>query len=92
MTIKAVISQEKRTRDIFKIDKKNECKCWKEFYKYVKTHKGSREDSAMIRIVMGSSLPIPLKGLTLKFLLFFGVQLWTQYLANTLCTWTLRHQ
>jgi hypothetical protein len=27
MTIKAVISQEKRTRDIFKIDKKNECKC-----------------------------------------------------------------
>jgi hypothetical protein len=44
------ISQEKCTGVTFKVyTKKNEGKCWIKFYKYIKWHKGNKEEIATIK-------------------------------------------
>jgi cytoplasmic iron level regulating protein YaaA (DUF328/UPF0246 family) len=70
---KQLLSQKKKwTGDIFKTISRYEGKCWTEFDKYVKRHKGKRENIPAIKDFNGR-LNTKIEKANSQFLLFFGV-------------------
>jgi len=65
--------KKKCTGDIFKTLSRNEGKCWTEFYKYVKRHKGKRENIPVIKDCNGRLNTEKTEKANFQFLLFFGI-------------------